>query len=117
MMFLEHRNWKPGQVSQTMTARMPPNKNIAPPGPLVPYVLVSFPYIPGAIASNTLKMQRHLLQIELAEKYSRLTSPTDDRCNKTLQQEAPVIFVLAACRAAGDGIGVVHGKWAFEFMM
>ncbi|KAL7274155.1 hypothetical protein RUND412_002955 [Rhizina undulata] len=40
MMFLERRNWKIGQVSQTITARMPPNKNVAPPGPWVLYVLV-----------------------------------------------------------------------------
>ncbi|KAL7273777.1 hypothetical protein RUND412_003354 [Rhizina undulata] len=42
----------------------------------------------GAIASNTLEMQRQLLQKKLAEKPSGLTSPTDDMmtpCSKKLQ--------------------------------
>ncbi|KAF2735174.1 glyoxal oxidase [Polyplosphaeria fusca] len=40
MAFLDTKNFKAGSTAQTITVTMPPNKNVAPPGPYVVYVLV-----------------------------------------------------------------------------
>ncbi|KAI5777380.1 putative galactose oxidase [Geopyxis carbonaria] len=39
MMFLNYSNWKSGQAKQTISVRSPPNKNVAPPGDYVIYVV------------------------------------------------------------------------------
>ena len=38
---LDTKGFVAGQTSQTVTATMPPNANVAPPGPYVVYVLVN----------------------------------------------------------------------------
>ncbi|KAF2192656.1 carbohydrate-binding module family 18 [Zopfia rhizophila CBS 207.26] len=40
MAFLDTEGFKTGSTSQTITVTMPPNQNVAPPGPYVVYVLV-----------------------------------------------------------------------------
>jgi hypothetical protein len=40
MAFLDTTGFKAGSTSQSVTAKMPPNKNVAPPGPYVVYVVV-----------------------------------------------------------------------------
>jgi hypothetical protein len=40
MVWLDTTGWKAGSTSQTLTAKMPPNSNVAPPGPYVVYVTV-----------------------------------------------------------------------------
>jgi hypothetical protein len=40
MAFLDNTGFKAGSTSQSITATMPPNKNVAPAGPYVVYVLV-----------------------------------------------------------------------------
>jgi hypothetical protein len=40
MIFLDSTGFAPGSTSHSITVTMPPNKNIAPPGPYVIYVLV-----------------------------------------------------------------------------
>lgn len=39
MMFLDTTGWIDGAQQQNVTVTMPPNNNIAPPGPYVVYVL------------------------------------------------------------------------------
>ena len=39
MLFLNRTGFKPGQTQQTMTVRAPPNKNVAPPGDYVVYIV------------------------------------------------------------------------------
>ena len=39
MLFLNRTNFVPGQASQILTIRAPPNKNVAPPGDYVLYVV------------------------------------------------------------------------------
>ncbi|KAF1983887.1 carbohydrate-binding module family 18 [Aulographum hederae CBS 113979] len=41
MVFLDVSGWQPAAGGQTVTAKMPPNRNIAPPGPYVVYVVVN----------------------------------------------------------------------------
>lgn len=41
MLFLDNTGFQAGKSSQTITVTTPPNKNVAPPGPYVIYVLVS----------------------------------------------------------------------------
>jgi hypothetical protein len=40
MLFLDNTGFKTGQTAQELTVTMPPNKNLAPPGPYVVYVTV-----------------------------------------------------------------------------
>ncbi|KAH0373081.1 DUF1929-domain-containing protein, partial [Aureobasidium melanogenum] len=40
MLFLDTTGWKDGATQQTLTVTMPPNSNVAPPGPYVVYVVV-----------------------------------------------------------------------------
>ncbi|KAI9819277.1 MAG: hypothetical protein M1827_007434 [Pycnora praestabilis] len=40
MAFLDTAGWQAGSTSQTLTVTMPPNNNVAPPGPYVVYVVV-----------------------------------------------------------------------------
>ena len=40
MVYLDTTGFNAGQTAQTITAKMPPNGNVAPPGPYVVYVLV-----------------------------------------------------------------------------
>ena len=40
MAFLDSLGWKPGATKQQITMTMPPNNNVAPPGPYVVYVVV-----------------------------------------------------------------------------
>ncbi|KAH0257827.1 DUF1929-domain-containing protein, partial [Aureobasidium melanogenum] len=40
MLFLDTEGWKDGATQQTLTVTMPPNSNVAPPGPYVVYVVV-----------------------------------------------------------------------------
>lgn len=40
MLFLDNSGWKAGATQQTLTVTMPPNANVAPPGPYVVYVVV-----------------------------------------------------------------------------
>jgi hypothetical protein len=40
MVFLDTTGFNPGSTSYSITAKMPPNKSVAPPGPYVVYVLV-----------------------------------------------------------------------------
>lgn len=40
MAFLDNTGFKAGATAQTVTVTMPPNRNVAPPGPYVVYVLV-----------------------------------------------------------------------------
>ncbi|KAG9729531.1 DUF1929-domain-containing protein, partial [Aureobasidium melanogenum] len=40
MLFLDTEGWKHGATQQTLTVTMPPNSNVAPPGPYVVYVVV-----------------------------------------------------------------------------
>jgi hypothetical protein len=40
MAFLDVTGWKAGSTSQSITAKMPPNRSVAPAGPYVVYVLV-----------------------------------------------------------------------------
>jgi hypothetical protein len=40
MLFLDNTGFKTGSTSQTITVTMPPNKNVAPPGPYVVYVMM-----------------------------------------------------------------------------
>jgi len=39
MLFLDNTGFVPNATAQTITATMPPNKNVAPPGPYVVYVV------------------------------------------------------------------------------
>jgi Glyoxal oxidase N-terminus/Domain of unknown function (DUF1929) len=40
MAFLDTTGWEAGSLAQTLTVTMPPNSNVAPPGPYVVYVVV-----------------------------------------------------------------------------
>ena len=40
MLFLDNMGWRAGQAEQKLTVMMPPNSNVAPPGPYVVYVTV-----------------------------------------------------------------------------
>lgn len=40
MAFLDNTGFNPGSIAQTITVTMPPNSNVAPPGPYVVYVVV-----------------------------------------------------------------------------
>lgn len=40
MIVLDTTGWQAGATAQTLTVTMPPNGNVAPPGPYVVYVLV-----------------------------------------------------------------------------
>jgi len=40
MVMLDTTGWQAGAGEQTLTVTMPPNGNVAPPGPYVVYVLV-----------------------------------------------------------------------------
>ena len=40
MIVLDTTGWQASAIAQTLTVAMPPNGNIAPPGPYVVYVLV-----------------------------------------------------------------------------
>lgn len=40
MIVLDTVGWQAGETTQTLTVTMPPNGNVAPPGPYVVYVLV-----------------------------------------------------------------------------
>lgn len=40
MLFLDNTGWQAGVTMQTLTVTMPPNSNVAPPGPYVVYVTV-----------------------------------------------------------------------------
>lgn len=40
MLFLDNTGFKAGATAQTISVTMPPNRNIAPAGPYVVYVLV-----------------------------------------------------------------------------
>ena len=40
MLFLDVDGWTAGQTAQSVTVSMPPNSNVAPPGPYVVYVVV-----------------------------------------------------------------------------
>jgi hypothetical protein len=40
MLFLDTAGWKAGATQQSLTVSMPPNANVAPPGPYVVYVVV-----------------------------------------------------------------------------
>lgn len=39
MLFLDHAGFNPGSTAQSLTVTMPPNGNVAPPGPYVVYVV------------------------------------------------------------------------------
>jgi len=45
MIVLDTTGWQAGATAQTLTVTMPPNGNVAPPGPYIVYVLVDG--IPG----------------------------------------------------------------------
>ncbi|EEH41932.2 glyoxal oxidase [Paracoccidioides lutzii Pb01] len=40
MLYLEHEGFRPGRKKQRIQAKMPPDSNIAPPGPYVVYIVV-----------------------------------------------------------------------------
>ena len=40
MLFLDSTGWQAGAIQQNLTVTMPPNNNVAPPGPYVVYVVV-----------------------------------------------------------------------------
>lgn len=40
MLYLDNTGWKAGQTKQTLNFKTPPNRNLAPPGPYVVYVVV-----------------------------------------------------------------------------
>jgi hypothetical protein len=40
MLFLDNTGFQAGATAQTITVTMPPNKNVAPPGPYVVYVMM-----------------------------------------------------------------------------
>jgi hypothetical protein len=43
MLYLDFSGWKAGQTKQTLTVKSAPNKNLAPPGPYVIYIMVCIP--------------------------------------------------------------------------
>jgi hypothetical protein len=40
MVYLDYTGWAPGGAHQTLFVNGPPNRNIAPPGPYVVYIVV-----------------------------------------------------------------------------